>query len=272
MAFHSPREQGADSVDLRDVNLDAGVATFANSGTEQDALAEFLATNFPADQDPATPTFTLAETDRAEDTRIQNLNFRDDTVIDETTPTLNEIMGTNGRDFLQGTANDDRIVGRKGRDIIRGRGGNDLIAGNRGNDLLFGNAGEDTIEGGRGQDILFGGAGNDLLTGGSGADQIFGGAGDDTLLGGEGQDLLIGGGGADWFILESDLGTDTIINFNPGQDILGLAPGLTLGQLSVTSDGGDTLISLSGAEASLITLKGVTEDLTDLNIQAYLPM
>ena len=270
--FPFPTGAGADIIDLRDVNLDAGVATFAESGTEQDALAEFLATNFPADQDPATPTFTLAETDRAEDTRIQNLNFRDDTVIDNTIPTLNEIMGTNGRDFLQGTANDDRIVGRKGRDIIRGRGGNDLIAGNRGNDLLFGNAGGDTIKGGRGKDVLFGGAGKDLLTGGSGADQIFGGAGDDTLLGGGGQDLLIGSGGADWFVLEIDLGTDTIINFNADQDILGLASGLTLGQLSVTSDGGDTLISRTGSEDSLITLKGVTEDLTDLNIQAYWPM
>lgn len=55
----------------------SGVATFAADGSEQDALAEFLAANFPVE----TP-FDLAETSRAEDTRIQNLAFRDDAVLD----------------------------------------------------------------------------------------------------------------------------------------------------------------------------------------------
>lgn len=56
-----------------------GVADFSPFGGEQDALAEYLAANFPVDG--STP-FSDAETDPAEDTRIQNLDFRQDTVLD----------------------------------------------------------------------------------------------------------------------------------------------------------------------------------------------
>ena len=129
-------------------------------------------------------------------------------VIDDAVPpVLNEMMGPSGRDSLQGETNDDRIMGLTGRDLILGRGANDLIAGNQEQDRLFG------------------------------------GAGADTLLGGGGHDLLVGGG-ADGFVLDIDPGIDTITNFNVDQDIIGLTAGLTLGQLSVNSEGGDTLLSL----------------------------
>jgi 2',3'-cyclic-nucleotide 2'-phosphodiesterase (5'-nucleotidase family) len=54
-----------------------GVATFAADGSEQDALAEFLAAN----HSPANP-FTAADTPAALDTRLQNLAVRSDSVID----------------------------------------------------------------------------------------------------------------------------------------------------------------------------------------------
>ncbi|WP_159820444.1 esterase-like activity of phytase family protein [Cyanobium sp. Copco_Reservoir_LC18] len=54
-----------------------GVATFAADGSEQDALAEFLAAN----HSPANP-FTAADTSAALDTRLQNLAVRSDSVID----------------------------------------------------------------------------------------------------------------------------------------------------------------------------------------------
>ncbi|MGV2828099.1 choice-of-anchor I family protein [Myxosarcina sp. GI1(2024)] len=57
-------------------------AEFAEPGTEQDTLAEYLAVNFPADDDPSTPAFDNEDTPPEEDTRIQNLLFRDDTVLD----------------------------------------------------------------------------------------------------------------------------------------------------------------------------------------------
>ncbi|WP_457853330.1 5'-nucleotidase C-terminal domain-containing protein [Synechocystis salina] len=81
-----------DSANRVDLNLpeDAprtGVATFAPNGSEQDALAEYLAANFNS---PAT-AFNQADTAPAFDTRIQNLAFRVDTVIDALNPSNNDI-------------------------------------------------------------------------------------------------------------------------------------------------------------------------------------
>ncbi|WP_081942702.1 choice-of-anchor I family protein [Myxosarcina sp. GI1] len=52
-----------------------GEATFAADGTEQDALAEYLADNF------SEMSFDNQDTPPEEDDRIQNLNFRNDTVL-----------------------------------------------------------------------------------------------------------------------------------------------------------------------------------------------
>ncbi|WP_370623525.1 5'-nucleotidase C-terminal domain-containing protein [cf. Phormidesmis sp. LEGE 11477] len=56
-----------------------GDADFAPDGTEQDALAEYLLDNFAT----ADTAFSAADTSRAEDTRLQNLAFREDTVIND---------------------------------------------------------------------------------------------------------------------------------------------------------------------------------------------
>lgn len=113
---------------------------------------------------------------------------------------------------------------------------------------------------------------NDLLSGGLGADKLLGGAGDDTLIGGGGADRLSGGSGADWFILEIGQGLDTVLEFEADLDTLGLSEGLTLGQLSVTADDGDTRISVAGSEQTLMILRGVNVDLVDLSIQDYSPI
>lgn len=54
-----------------------GNATFAPDGSEQDALAEFLATNF-SEENP----FSEEDVAPAQDMRIQNLDFREDTVLE----------------------------------------------------------------------------------------------------------------------------------------------------------------------------------------------
>jgi len=56
--------------------LAGGVASFADPGSEQDALAEYLAAVYPT-----TSPFNQPETEPAQDTRIQNLSVRNDTVI-----------------------------------------------------------------------------------------------------------------------------------------------------------------------------------------------
>ncbi|MCG8391735.1 MAG: bifunctional metallophosphatase/5'-nucleotidase [Pseudomonadales bacterium] len=66
-------------LDLNDEVVPAegnNAATFADPGSEQDALAEYLLANF----DTATP-FNQAETDTDQDQRIQNLSAREDTVL-----------------------------------------------------------------------------------------------------------------------------------------------------------------------------------------------
>ena len=67
-----------DRVDLAAVMTEeqsGGQATFTAPGTEQDALAEYLAANFSA-----TP-FVVADVDPENDERIQNLAFRPDSLI-----------------------------------------------------------------------------------------------------------------------------------------------------------------------------------------------
>jgi 2',3'-cyclic-nucleotide 2'-phosphodiesterase (5'-nucleotidase family) len=60
---------------LEDEGMQSGKATFADNGTEQDALAEYLLANFDA------MPFDEPDTGRNRDERIQNLAFRDDTVL-----------------------------------------------------------------------------------------------------------------------------------------------------------------------------------------------
>jgi YVTN family beta-propeller protein len=67
---------GTDRVDLVQAGVRDGVAIFADNGTEQDALAEYLAAEFPT-QDAA---FSQADTDVPFDTRIQQVGTRADTV------------------------------------------------------------------------------------------------------------------------------------------------------------------------------------------------
>ncbi|MCG9890145.1 MAG: choice-of-anchor I family protein [Thermosynechococcaceae cyanobacterium MS004] len=68
-------------------------ANFASFGSEQDALAEYLALTFPT----AAQSFTQADTPAALDERIQNLSVRQDTVISNLPPTavtLNNTVST----------------------------------------------------------------------------------------------------------------------------------------------------------------------------------
>ena len=142
----------------------SGLATFAANGSEQDALAEFLGTNFGA-----TNPFNIADTTPEGDLRIQNLNFRLDTIV-TTNRDFNEIIGSINSDEIIGTANNDIIRGLDGNDTLRGRSGNDLVNGGNGNDLLRTGSGIDSLNGGIGNDTLHGGADNDVLTGGTGKD------------------------------------------------------------------------------------------------------
>ncbi|WP_417533528.1 DUF4214 domain-containing protein [Marinobacterium stanieri] len=68
-------ETAVDRIDLMDAGMDAGAATEADAGTEQDAFAEYMLSQF------ADSAFAEADTDKSEDLRIQNLAFKEDEVL-----------------------------------------------------------------------------------------------------------------------------------------------------------------------------------------------
>ena len=82
-SYPFPNDSIASIIDLEQEGIQSGNVTFADNGTEQDALAEYLHTHFPADDDLATPSFDVEDVDAANDITIQNLaEVAADTVLD----------------------------------------------------------------------------------------------------------------------------------------------------------------------------------------------
>jgi predicted extracellular nuclease/2',3'-cyclic-nucleotide 2'-phosphodiesterase (5'-nucleotidase family) len=102
----------------------SGVANFADFGSEQDALAEYLTETFPDESQP----YTTADIDPSEDERIQNLAFRQDTVFAGAGNL--DLQGGPGMDTLSGAAGNDTLTGAKGNDSLTGGGGRDTFVFN----------------------------------------------------------------------------------------------------------------------------------------------
>lgn len=204
------------------VALPAGQFSFAATGTEQDALAEFLA---------ETGTFAQQDTPTAQDTRIQNLGVRADTVL----LGGRQLEGSRGQDTLTGTSDDDTLLGLGGNDTMRGL------------------AGDDEMQGGVGRDAMAGSGGDDLMMGGRGADTLRGFAGADTLMSGFGSDVINAGAGNDVIVLERGTGVDQIRGFRRGQDRLGLADGIRFNRLSIEATEQGALVSLSNDPLALLS-------------------
>lgn len=138
----------------------------------------------------------------------------------------------------------EMFVGGNGRQTLTGTdGGEDLLLGENGDDELYGLDGADTLKGGRGDDLLFGGEGPDFL---------FGGRGDDLLNGGLGDDELTGGKGDDTFVFALSEGTDTVLDYGVGEDLIGL-DGLTFNDISIGQAGDDATISANGELLAVLT-------------------
>lgn len=186
-------------------------------------------------------------------------------------PAVNVMEGTDGADLLAGGSGIDKMYGGGDGDILDGGAGNDelhggegydLLVGGSGDDKLYGDAGKDTLDGGTGDDELRGGAGDDILDGAAGADLIVGGRGDDTLWG----DRCATGKSVDTFVFGVNHGADTIKDFADGQDRIDLSAFQDIdafSDLSVTQDGDDAVIDLTGRDGGTITLENV--DLADLD-------
>jgi Ca2+-binding RTX toxin-like protein len=123
------------------------------------------------------------------------------------------IIGTQGKDSIQGTGSADVIIGLAGNDTIDALGGRDRVCGGRGRDIIWGDHPDfltrpagDRLRGGPGRDWMNGVTGDDLLIGKAGADDLCGGNGADRSRGGPGRDrfscpfgddVFRGGAGAD---------------------------------------------------------------------------
>ncbi|NET03138.1 MAG: glycerophosphodiester phosphodiesterase [Symploca sp. SIO2B6] len=168
------------------------------------------------------------------------------------------LVGDDSEDFLFASGGDDTVAGEEGDDFIDGGDGDDVLRGDGnsrksggsigGNDEIYGGAGNDRIGGKAGNDQLFGEEGNDQIWGDDGDDIISGGLGDDTLTG----DNFSGGSGSDTFVLAIGEGTDTIVDFQIGEDFIGLAGTLSFGQLSITGDNGNALIAFEQETLAIV--------------------
>ncbi|MBE9186290.1 DUF4394 domain-containing protein, partial [Microcoleus sp. LEGE 07076] len=184
-----------------------------------------------------------------------------------------DIKGSAQGDLLAGTPEDDLIFGLMGNDTIAGNSGNDSIYGGKQSDFIQGNSGLDSLFGDLDNDIINGGEDNDYLVGGKGSDSLSGNSGNDVLSGDRDTDILIGGDGADLFVLrryaEADgfrtsggtnlANADSIADFAPGTDLIGLAGGLSFSDLNILEAGNDTVIQDRVTGEFLATLRGVRQ-------------
>ena len=204
------------------------------------------------------------------------------------------LFGGNGNDFVSGGAGSDELFGQAkddvmhaghGADRVFGGSGRDSILGAKGADFLKGGSGADTIKAGSGNDIVNGGKGRDLVSlgagndrysdtsqagingrdhvnGGSGNDTIHSGAGADTLIGGSGNDQLTGGAGADQFVFKQGDGSDSVLDFKVGVDLIRITTGaVDLSDISFQQLGGDVQVSFVGTDILIHdTILAVLED------------
>ena len=239
-----------------------GAARFSGDGTEQDALAEYLKTNYGTQAQ----AYNQAETSASQDLRLQNLALRSDAVIDpvrlgtagndNTLPGQSTIAGFDGRldTVYSGSGDDDidiALTGGGDNRIFTGSGADFISAGSR--DVITGGSGADQIwaiagDGNR----LSGNAGDDDFIIGSSGNRALGGAGNDlfTINEGAGTNYLNGGAGSDqfWLISAPDdkpAAKQFVMDFTAGEDKVGLR-GVAFNALSFTQVGGDTLLSVAG--------------------------
>lgn len=117
----------------------------------------------------------------------------------DTLYSIENIIGSDGRDVIDGNHSPNHLRGSDDNDIIRGHNGNDTIYGDDDNDVVWGDDGEDFVSGDSGNDEVRGGLGNDSLFGGADNDHLRGEQGDDTVDGGDGTDSVFFWGERDDF-------------------------------------------------------------------------
>ncbi|TKB95331.1 MAG: hypothetical protein E8D41_00810 [Nitrospira sp.] len=193
---------------------------------------------------------------------------------------VDTLLGNGGNDYLQGDAGNDTLDGGSGADRMVGGQGNDTyIVDHAGDSVTEGlTNGSDTVEssvtfafttGDNLEDLTLIGTndinatGNELdnlITGNDGINRLDGQGGTDHLIGGDKDDILIGGTGNN-DLLEGGAGFDTYI-YNNGDGIDQIEDSDARGKIvfnggllqgGISTDGGDTYVSLDGTETYILS-------------------
>lgn len=174
----------------------------------------------------------------------------------DTYSNIDNLIGSEFRDFLTGDDNSNQLDGNGGSDFLYGNGGDDVLNGGEGRDVLAGGLGADTLDGGEGRDYadyrdfgttdvdislatgsssegdtllnieaVFGSDGVNTITGDDANNFLYGVGGDDTIDGGAGNDFIQGGAGDD--TLTAGDGTRDILFGNDGADTFTFSDGET---------------------------------------------
>ena len=216
------------------------------------------------------------------------------------------IRGGLGADTISTGSGDDVIYGEAGADTINAGDDNDVIVGGTGADTIDGGAGTDTVvfigdvanasgvvvnlslspstgSGGDAQgdtytnvENITGSAYADTLTGDDNAnsiqgrggnDTIDGGAGNDVLSGGAGTDILIGGQGSDTYVVKRGDENVTIRNTQTGDELNVLRLEVDRADLTLTKQGNDLRITISGTPATQATVENWFTDTSVRNLK-----
>ena len=186
--------------------------------------------------------FLLVNQFAGADTRIEQLQFADNSVLDLVNDSLT-FEQYNGGETINGTDNDDTIYGRGGNDTIDAGDGDDTIVGGIGDDTLSGGYGRDTYiyNLGDGADTINETRGNDIIKFGAGITQ------DDLTFTQEGNNLKI--------LIDNDPYQSILINnfysnVNNQVEKLQFADGSTFNLstqgLTLTQNNGDETINGTG--------------------------
>ena len=178
----------------------------------------------------------------------------------DTYTSIENLIGSNFNDALNGDNGINDIRGGVGGDTLKGYAGNDILYGQDGDDTLIGGVGADDLSGSAGFDTasyagatarvivslanssinagdaagdsylsienLTGSSFNDTLNGDNSANVVNGGAGNDFIKGYGGNDTLTGGTGEDAFIFNTALAAatnvDAITDFSVADDTIQL--------------------------------------------------
>ena len=207
----------------------------------------------------------------------------------------NDVLdGGAGNDQLRGNEGDDTIFGGDGNDAIAGGAGADAMDGGAGIDRaeytygtnagvtaslgdssintgdaagdtyidienLYGTSFADTLYGDAEDNRIDGRLGDDMLFGGDGNDYLLGGAGDDVINGEGGNDLLFGQAGMDIYQFDAAHGTDRIVVFTQGEDLIEFTESVfDFSDLTITQDG--AAVNIDTGEGMIIVNNSLVAD------------